>query len=254
MSIKQGFSLQAILLWLLAGLTLVAAQTDAINDIKEAITAQTAVAGALAIILGFVLLFWGHRLFYPTLFLAGFFVFGTLGYSILLNLEPQPDGWSNRDTILLLGSLACGIVGGLLAVCLVKLGLACIGALGGFSLAMFILSFQSGGVIQSGLGRTIFIIAMVVVGAIAIFFLVKPVLIVSTAVAGAMSIVLGIDVFARTGFTPALRLFLTGNRFDVSIFTRDNKVLALLITAAVLAIVGILVQFRTNRGRTFGHK
>lgn len=80
-----------------------------------------------------------------------------------------------------------------MATCLVKFGIACIGAAGGFTLALFIMSWQDGGVISSGIGKILFFIAMIVVGIIVIFVILKPALIIATSVLGAYSFVFGVD-------------------------------------------------------------
>ncbi|TPX57334.1 hypothetical protein PhCBS80983_g03890 [Powellomyces hirtus] len=223
--------------------------TDAIRNVRDAITVHTTIAGIVAIIAGLILLFAGHRLFYPTLFLGGFYVFGSLAYVILINLEPDA-GYNNRDTILLAVTLAVGFVGGLLSVCLVKLGIACVGAAGGFALAMFVLSWKTGGVIDSGIGKLIFILAMIVLGIVLVFFLLKTALIVATSIVGAYSLIFGIDMFARTGFTETVHNILVKRTTRVNEVT-DTKVIALLVSFVVLAIIGMLVQFRTNRNRQF---
>ncbi|KAI9014645.1 hypothetical protein BC832DRAFT_161719 [Gaertneriomyces semiglobifer] len=226
----------------------------AATSAKAAITAHTGVLGAITIIAGLILLFLGHRLFYPTLFLGGFYLFGSIGYAILVNVEPAGGYGSNRDTILLVGSLAIGLVGGIISVCLVKFGLACIGAAGGVALGLFILSLKDGGLF-GGIAKTIFLIVMGIVGAIVILWLVKPAVIVTTSVLGAYSIMFGVDVFTRKGFHDATRRFFSSsNKPNFDVYTRDGAVLAQLISVVVLAIIGIIVQWRANRNRDFIRK
>ncbi|KAJ3186480.1 hypothetical protein HDU85_007299 [Gaertneriomyces sp. JEL0708] len=221
---------------------------------KAAITAHTGILGVITIIAGLILLFMGHRLFYPTLFLGGFYLFGSIGYAILVNVEPAGGYGSNRDTILLVASLAFGIVGGIISVCLVKFGLACIGAAGGVALGLFILSFKDGGLF-GGIGKTIFLIVMGIIGAIAILWLVKPVVIVGTSILGAYSIMFGVDVFTRQGFHDATRRFFSSsNKPNFDVYTRDKEVLMQLISVAILAVIGIVVQWRANRNRDFLRK
>ncbi|KAJ3172312.1 hypothetical protein HDU87_007907 [Geranomyces variabilis] len=224
--------------------------TDVTNALANHVTVQSAIAAVILIIAGCVVLFFGHRLFYPTLFVGGFFFFASLAYVVLVNAEPT-SGYSNRSTLILCVVLVAGIVGGLLAICLVKLGITLVGAAGGFALALFVLSWKSGGVIESGLGRTIFIIACIIIGAIVIHFVIKSALIVFTSIAGAFGITLGIDFFAQTGFAQTVQSILI-KRTIVDSDVSQGKVVALLVTTAVLAAIGMIVQFRSNRGRTFG--
>ncbi|KAJ3300810.1 hypothetical protein HK104_000003 [Borealophlyctis nickersoniae] len=250
------WSFRALLI-LLLGVALAAAQnaSDAFSgntvDSGRHIIAQTAVFGVIAIVAGFFFLFFGHRLFKPTLFLAGFYFFGCIGYVILINAEPYA-AYSNRETVLLVGSIAFGVVGGLLAICVWKVALAFLGALGGFFFALFILSWKEGGAINPPYGRAIFIIIMCVIGVIAIFILQKPVIIVCTSIIGAYSIVMGIDAFAQTGFAASANDFLTSSsKRSFHTFETNGKVYGLLITMIVLAVIGILAQFKINVGRSF---
>ncbi|KAJ3173285.1 hypothetical protein HDU88_004747 [Geranomyces variabilis] len=224
--------------------------TNVTNALANHVTVQSAVAAVVLIIAGSLVLFFGHRLFYPTLFVGGFFTFASLAYVIIVNAEPT-SGYSNRSTLILCVVLVAGIIGGLLSVCLVKLGITLVGAAGGFAFALFVLSWRSGGVIESDLGRAIFIIACIIVGAIVIHFVIKSALIVLTSIAGAFGITLGIDFFARTGFAQTVQAILI-KRTIVESDVSQGKVAALLVTTAVLAAIGMVVQFRSNRGRTFG--
>ncbi|KAI8920583.1 hypothetical protein BC831DRAFT_478441 [Entophlyctis helioformis] len=217
------------------------------------LTPQAAALAVLALLAGLFVLFAGHRLFRPTLFLGGFVFAGALGYIVLARAEPAT-GYASRDSVLLLGSLAFALVGGLLAIFLWRLGLALIGAMGGVALAVFVLSCKTGGTIESETGRAVFLCVCAVAGSIAILVAEKPAIIVTTAVLGAYLVVFGIDVFAKTGVVTALKDFLAGpRRFDPDVFEVNAKVAALLATMVVLAVVGILVQFRVNKGRTFFH-
>jgi len=253
MSLKT--SLLAALL-LLLNLSWVAAQnaTEVATQVAEAptkIIAQTGVLGAFLILAGFTFLFFGHRLFKPTLFLAGFYFFGCLGYLFMINIEPA-GGLNNRETVLLVASIVFGIVGGLLAICFWKLAVALLGALMGFALAMFVLSWKSGGVISSGLPRAGFICALSLVGSVIILFFQKPIIIVSTSIIGAYSMAVGVDLFAHTGFIETTGAFLTSSsKASFETFETNPKIYGMLGSTALLAIIGMVAQWRINRGRSF---
>ncbi|KAJ3189968.1 hypothetical protein HDU85_000258 [Gaertneriomyces sp. JEL0708] len=216
---------------------------DGLNRARE-IIAQTAVLGAITIVVGVFLLLFGSRFFKATLFVCGFFVTALVGYILLTNLEPD-GGFSNRETVLLLGSLACGVVGGLLALCLWRIGLILVGCAGGFLLGMFILSWKTDGVISSGQGKVIFLAVLTAVGGLAIIFMEKWLLAVATSIAGAYSLIFGIDCFALTGFRESVENFLTGpNKFNYAVFEQNPKVIALLCSMIALAIIGTVIQLR----------
>ncbi|KAI9089470.1 hypothetical protein DFS34DRAFT_388415 [Phlyctochytrium arcticum] len=167
-----------------------------------------------------------------------------VAFILMSRFEPS-GGYPNRDTVLLLGSLACGIVGGGISLCLWRIGLILLGATAGFLFGMFILSWESGGVIKDGKGRIIFLAVMTALPAIFISFFQKILLVVASSIAGAYSVIFGIDCYAKTGFTDSARNFLVGaDKFSFTVFARDGKVIALLCSMIALAIIGMIVQFR----------
>ncbi|KAL2917735.1 hypothetical protein HK105_202608 [Polyrhizophydium stewartii] len=213
-----------------------------------------AVPAVLAILLGGFMLVSGFRLFRPTLFVAGFAFTALVGFVILTRAEPTA-GYANRDTVLLLGSLAFGIAGGFLALLFWQFGVSCLGAMAGVAVALFVLSWKSNGAIESETGRAIFIAVCALIGAVVIHFVERPAIIVSTSVLGAYLVIMGIDFFAKTGVVAAIRQFLSGtNRFDTSVFSTSNGTFGMLCTMVVLAVIGIIVQFRTTIGRDFMDK
>ncbi|KAF9976637.1 hypothetical protein BGZ65_007760, partial [Modicella reniformis] len=122
------------------------------------LTVQSGIAGALLIILGLLLCFFGARFFRVTMFLIGFYFFGNITYVGMAN------GGITSSTLLLVISIVVGIVGGLLMICCSRLGVAILGALALYSLGLWILGMKSGGLITSSTGRGIFLGVLVVVG------------------------------------------------------------------------------------------
>ncbi|KAF9413651.1 hypothetical protein BGZ94_000653, partial [Podila epigama] len=122
------------------------------------LTVQAGIAGAILIIAGFLLCFFGYRLFHVTMFLIGFYFFGNISYIGLAN------GGVTSQTLLLIISIVVGILGGLLLICCSRLGVAVLGALALYSLGLWILGWQSGGVITSRTGRGILLGVLAVVG------------------------------------------------------------------------------------------
>ena len=131
-------------------------------------------------------------------------------------------------------------------MCIWRLGLAAIGALGGFFLALFILSCKSDGVIQSGIGRSIFIAIFCILGAILISFFEKPILILSTSIVGSFSFIYGVDIFAHKGFIQAVRVFL-GERSLSATYELTGVVIGMLVSVLILAGIGMVVQYRLSK-------
>jgi hypothetical protein len=212
MSIKQTFGswTQTFGFWFSFLLSFTLAQTaQNITDFQNFTTELTASAiasGVICLVFGLLLLFAGYRLLKPMLFLAGLYVFTILGFAILTKAEPAA-GYPNSDAVLFWGSIAIGVLGGILSLVLLQFGLTMLGALAGFCLAVFILSLKSGGLIESSGGRIALIVCLCLLGAILIHFFEKPLIIVCSSMAGSYSIVYGIDTFAKVGYVATLRAY-----------------------------------------------
>lgn len=214
------------------------------------LTVQAIILGVLCLLVGAVFLFAGIRLFPIVTAIAGFIFFSIVGYIVLVALAPE-GGYRDNDTVLLAGSLAIGVLGLFLGLCLWQLGVAFIGALAGFAVANWILSLRDGGLIRSEAGRIILIVALVIVGIILIFMFETPVLIITTSLVGAYLILFGIDQFTRTGFNLSSYYLLTNRRNN---FTLSGPIIGFLVAFIVLSIIGIAVQFRMNKGVKHSHR
>ncbi|TPX30944.1 hypothetical protein SmJEL517_g05624 [Synchytrium microbalum] len=221
------------------------------QNLYAQVTAQSSVLAILLIVTGLFLTFYGYRLFTPVLFVIGAYVGGLLAYIIVLNTEPA-GGFANRDTLILVVVLVAALVVGCLTICLWRVGIALLGAALGFVLGLFILSWASGGVIASGLGRAIFLSVLSIIGGIAISILQKPIIIVATAVVGSYAFISGVDIFANTGFSLAAQQMINAhNSLNLSPFQTSPRMFAMLIGFMAAAIVGILFQFRATKSFTW---
>lgn len=210
------------------------------------ITVQAGIAGAILILAGFLLCFFGYRLFHTTMFLIGFYFFGNVSYIGMAN------GGVTNSTWLLVISVVVGILGGLLLVCCSRLGVAVLGALALYTLGLWILGWKSGGLITSSTGRAILLGVLAAVGFIFGFIREREMVIIGSALVGAYSFVLGIDMFAHTGFVNQADSFINSkNNIDNRVGNLDWKQYALLAAFIVMALLGIAVQFRTWGRRTF---
>ncbi|KAJ3122684.1 hypothetical protein HK098_002555 [Nowakowskiella sp. JEL0407] len=251
---KQYSSLIFTLLFCLYSLA--SAQVPTPNDVNQSIvktlTISSGIAGGIYALVGLLFVFFGYKLFRFVLFAIGFYIGSALSYIVLLNVQPA-GGFS--EWVYFAVSIGVGILFGFLFICFYKLGIAGLGAFGGFTLAVWILSFKAGGVIQSEVGRIIFIIILVIVGLVVALFVEKPAIIVTTSIVGSVSTLIGIDVFAQTGVSRIIISFVqssgkVGNLGD-SISTTQYVILGAM---GLLAVIGIVVQFYTTRGQHDTHK
>lgn len=207
------------------------------------ITVEGSVFAVLMILTGLVICFFGHRLLKVTLFFAGFYLGSLIGYSILNNVNNSLPLWGQ-----LLIIIAFGLVFALLASFLFKLGLALLGALFGISIALFINSWRSGGLIKSDWGIILFLCLMAIAGAILILYLQYPLIILATAVLGAFLTMMGIDFFARTGYVQNMGVIFSGSNQLVYF---DSDVAAMLGVQVALTVIGLVFQYvqRYHRGK-----
>ncbi|KAF9357835.1 hypothetical protein BGX26_002994 [Mortierella sp. AD094] len=210
------------------------------------VSIQAGIAGAILIVLGFILCFFGYRMYHVTLFIVGFYFLGNLTYIGMVNAGVT------SNTLLLIVSIAVGVVGGLLLICCSRLGVAVLGALAFYALGLWILGWKSGGVITSNTGRIILLVCLAVLGFIVGLFSEKEMVIVGSAIVGAYSFVIGIDMYAHTGFSTQADSFINAKNTIESHF--ENQTLgayALLGTFVAMAVLGMVIQFWRFGSRTF---
>ncbi|KAG0312554.1 hypothetical protein BGZ97_011084, partial [Linnemannia gamsii] len=151
---------------------------DTLNSARDGpynLSVQAGIAGAILIVLGLILCFFGIRFFRVCMFLIGFYFFGNISYIGMAN------GGVTSQTLLLVISIVVGILGGLL------LGVAVLGALALYSLGLWILGWQAGGVIHSSTGRAILLGVLAAVGFIFGFIREKETVIIGSAILRAYS-------------------------------------------------------------------
>ncbi|KAJ3299018.1 hypothetical protein HK104_010101 [Borealophlyctis nickersoniae] len=252
-------SLPTLLSYILLLATTVIAAPSSIDDDwsmrvngDRVFTTHAIILAIICFVVGIVFLFAGLKFFPIVTGLAGFYVFSVIGYIILTRLEPD-EGYTHRATVLLIGSLAIGLLGLFLGFCLWQLGVAFIGGIAGFSLAMWLLSLRDGGLIHSEVGRIILVVALVVVGIVLVFVFERLFLIIATSIIGAYLITFGIDLFAQTGFIGESRAFLRNIDDGQNHFTVTSEMTGVLVTFAVLTVIGIVVQWFTTRAVVHSH-
>jgi len=151
----------------------------------------TIVSAVVFGIIGLAYCFWGYHLFRPTLFITGSIVVSTVAFNIMVKYHIVSD-----RLMLLALSVGFGLLGGALFVCCLSFGVAMIGALGGAMLGHIIINAAG---VQMPVARIATTLVLAVVGAILIHFLERPIIIASTAIAGAFIIVFAIDLVVNAG-------------------------------------------------------
>ncbi|KAF9144841.1 hypothetical protein BGX30_011339 [Mortierella sp. GBA39] len=210
------------------------------------LSVQAGIAGAILIITGLILCFFGNRFFRVCMFLIGFYFFGNVSYIGMAN------GGVTSETLLLIVSIVVGILGGLLLVCCSRLGVAILGALALYSLGLWILGWKSGGVITSSVGRGIFLAVLAILGFILGFVREHETVIIGSAILGAYAFVAGVDLYAHTGFIQQTDSFINSkSNVDGRVGSLSGEQIALLVTFIVLALIGMAVQFRMWGRRNF---
>jgi hypothetical protein len=183
------------------------------------------------------------------LFFAGFYVFSIIGFTILT----KTNAGGGNSNVLLWGSIAIGLVGGILALLIYRFGIALLGALGGMTIAIWIQSLKAGGVLTEQTQITIFILVFALIGAIVIQFAEKPIIIIASSFSGSFSICYGIDTFTHLGYSGRFRDAFNQGLSDGQLHIQNQEIgwqFALLLAAnLILFIIGCWYQFRLNRGR-----
>ncbi|KAJ3200118.1 hypothetical protein HDU67_002284, partial [Dinochytrium kinnereticum] len=104
---------------------------------------------------------------------------------------------------------------GALLLCLRRLAIFALGGVSGLLLALLILNLKSGLLIDPSWARLVFIIVFVILGALVALKLEKPLIVTATSFVGAV----------------------------------NSRLIGMAVGVLVLAVIGVVVQFRINRGR-----
>ncbi|KAI7890419.1 uncharacterized protein EV154DRAFT_603269 [Mucor mucedo] len=210
------------------------------------VTAQGIAFSVLLIVSGAYLCFLGGVYQTFTVFIVGFYVGSNIAYIIMTNAKS--DFGTNSQTILLCVSIGVGlIVGGLLSCCL-SLAVYLVGALLGYALALWLLSWVSNGLIQTNWGRAILIICFVIAGVVLMAFLERPMFVIASAFIGSFAIFAGADVYVKSGFLELIDQLLHARQLDILV-NATVPLRGMLGGCLGLAIVGSLIQWCLVRRR-----
>ncbi|KAI9250034.1 hypothetical protein BY458DRAFT_525016 [Sporodiniella umbellata] len=201
--------------------------------------------GTLLGILGIYFLIFGFGSFRGTLAAVGFVFFGCMTWIGLVNNEPQY-GYPHNEVVYISVSCGLGLLGGFLFMYIYSIAVYFIGCLGGFFLAVFILSWKESLTIQIQVARICFIVGMGVVFAIFIFLAESYVVIFCTAFIGAYLLIFGIDLFAHTGMVNAFLVIFDGNQYHKNVYILRVTVYVMLAFIIFLTLVSFGWQYYWN--------
>jgi len=210
---------------------------DAGRDISNILKKYHNVVIGVGTFLGFVFTFVGYKLFPATMFLCGSVAGGFSSYLLTNNLVS--DDYENKIAILIGVSSVCGLIGGLLACKLRKLGVFLAGASGGVvgAFPLFNIALSS---IQAppSMPNLYLYIAVSVLGLAAGLLALKlkrPIIIIATSSAGAFCATYGTKYFIE----------LSG---DVPVTTWSSPLVWAYVGGfATMFIAGVLIQFKTTK-------
>ncbi|KAG0369910.1 hypothetical protein BGZ54_008479 [Gamsiella multidivaricata] len=173
------------------------------------------------------------------MFLAGFITGAAIVYSIFTNVEPD-SGWNHQQIIYVFGCIGGGIVLGTICWLFRRFLVWILSGLAGLIIALYVLAWRSEGLIRSKGGRIGLLVGAPALGILIGLFIGRRVVILASAIIGAYITVIGIDLFARTGFAESIKRFFTTNpKVDYSLTT---NIYIMLGVVGGLIILGLLFQ------------
>lgn len=197
-----------------------------------------------AMVIGFVVCFFGKKIWKVFLFLAGFAAVAAITYYILLSLEHHNSSISLSKLETVLIPLAAGLVGGCIVLGVVQIGFFLAGALVGTVLAFMIFS-----VAGNGFGDHAFAIRLAIWAFLALacgVIVVKQedeIIIFISAIGGSYSMFAGADHWVKSGYVSAIQ-----GVFDNETLPSGNTKLYVMLGATVAtAVIGVAFQILLDR-------
>lgn len=218
------------------------------------ITVAQGFTGIVCMLIGLYFLIFGYNSFRGTLGFTGFVFFACMTWIGLVNNEPQY-GYPHNEIVYICVSVGLGLVGAFLFIFLYPIALYFIGGLGGFFLAVYILSWKENLVIQIQVARICFIIGLGVVMAILILLAESYCVIFCTAFIGGYLFMLGLDLFIHTGMVNAFLTIFDGNPNHKNVYIIKTPTYVVLAFVAVLTLGSFGWQYYWNmiaRQKKFG--
>jgi len=211
---------------------------------------------------GIALCFAGYRFIGTAIFLIATALGTALFFTAGPNLFPDTPfccGHNGTWTGLIVVSLTVGLLMGLLARWLLRVGIFLVGATLGLGVAILLMAtpLQDVKTFKSDLGvLLLYIGCMLLFGILSVTFLRKLFLVFTTALGGSLLFILGVDYFVRSNFDAAILYALRRFKWSVQETMDDHKATVrfnrsydrntyiLLAAFLVLALLGMIVQLQ----------
>ncbi|CEP08201.1 hypothetical protein [Parasitella parasitica] len=217
----------------------------------KGITSQNGIAGAFLIVLGLYLLVFGFRSFRITLGVCGFLTFGLITWVGMANNQPFY-GYINNDITIIAVPAGLGVLGAIIYAIFWNISIYLVGALGGFTLAMYILCCKVNLLIIQVVVRAALLIALSFFMSFITFFAERYVLLFTFAFAGSYCFIVGIDFMAHTGYLAGAKSILDGNQYHQVVYTMTKNVIILIAFIPIIFAISFGWQFMYNKGQMFG--
>lgn len=209
------------------------------------ISPQLGLIGIVCILTGLYFMAFGFRCFRATLALTGFVIFACMTWIGLTNNEPYP-GYPNQAIVYICVCVGLGILGSIIFMFFYCITLYFVGALGGFYLAIFILSWKDNLVITNNVARICFIIGVAIIAGVSVFLLERYIIIFATSFIGAYLFIFGLDLFVHTGFINGFRIILDHNWWHNVQYMIDVHVYLMLGAVILLTLISCGWQYYWN--------
>jgi hypothetical protein len=207
---------------------------DNTEEIKQKLINK--IFGAVAIITGFCICFFGHQFYNKIIFIVGFICGVFLTNSVLTSIFD-----SVSDVVLIVTACIVGIILGSAAVFAYKVSLCILGALAGYGVAAILIAFIPS--IANKINPLLLTIILAIVFIVLIFFMEVPIIIIATGIVGSFLMFYGIDTLINTGFARAIQTMYNSKSFEL--FHSNFSVKVMVIASLLVSVIGWVVQFIT---------
>ncbi|CAO3625500.1 unnamed protein product [Mucor hiemalis] len=215
------------------------------------ITPQNGVAGAILIVLGLYLMVFGFRSFRLTLAVCGFLTFGLITWVAMANNQPYY-GYINNDITMIAVPAGLGLLGAIIYAFFWVFSIYLVGALGGFTLAMYILCCKANLLITQVVARAALLVALPFFMSFITFFAERYVLLFSFAFVGSYCFIVGVEFLAHTGYLAGIKSILDGNQYHQVVYVITRNVIILIAFIPIIFLISFGWQFMYNKGQKFG--
>jgi hypothetical protein len=204
----------------------------------------TGLFAVFTILIGFVLNYFGIKLFRFVIACTAFLISILAAYIFLINIHLHAHSFgSNFDRVIGVGMLTAGVLGALLSGWIWKWILLGVGAFGGVSLTLIVFSALNSSSFPIWV-RPVIIGLSAIFGAYLLHKFERSLIIFATSITGALLFSFGLDAFIATGFDLLILAILTGSVDPTTIEIRKKQVYGIILFWIGSTLLGIVIQSR----------